>query len=114
MPLSTIALAYRVSTAETTICALEAAGFRVFSPGFHIASTAPHYALAIGGIRIAVPLDQSAEALALLHSFSQTPSAQVSRTERALNGLGWLAFGVSTPWPDLLLMTPSASRLDAS
>ncbi|WP_170390182.1 hypothetical protein [Ruegeria arenilitoris] len=109
MPLATIAIAYRVSTAATTICALEAAGFKVFSPSFHIANTVPHYALAIGGIGIAVPAVDSAEALELLHSFSASPPTSGTLGGKVLNGLGWAAFGVSTPWPDLLLMERSIS-----
>ncbi len=113
MTLTTIAIAYRASTAATTICALEAQGIDVFCPGFHIANTLPHYALGIGGIGIAVPEDQQKDALTLLHSYANSRIASDTRSLKVLNVLGWLAFGVSSPWPDLLLKDMPRQWLDA-
>ncbi len=104
MPLTVVALAYRTSTAATTICCLEAAGFDVFCPGFQIANTLPHYALAIGGIALSVPYNQGLDALAFLNEVSHPEVPKSSVLSTGANGLGWLGFGVSSPWPDLLLM----------
>ena len=72
----------------------------------------PHYTLAIGGIAIAVPAGQRKDALILLHGFSPSDPPTGSRIRKALDGLGWLGFGVSSPWPDLLLKDIPREWLD--
>ncbi|NVO55326.1 hypothetical protein HW561_05930 [Rhodobacteraceae bacterium B1Z28] len=109
MPISTIAIAYCSGTAATAVCTLEAAGFDVFCPGFHTLNTLPHYALAFGGIPIGVPNKQAADACDLLHSFSGDQTHSASTVSSALNGLGWLTFGVSSPWLDLVIREDALS-----
>lgn len=113
-PFAPIAVAYRVSTASTAICALEAAGFDVFCPGYHVANTLPQYALAIGGIAICVRRVHEEDALILLHSFDFSEPLSETMTCKTLNGLGLLTFGVSSPWPDLLLKDIPCEWLDTS
>lgn len=63
----------------------------------------PHWALAIGGIHIAVPTSQVSDARELLLSFESTSQDRSTCVSQILNGAGWLAFGVSSPWPDLII-----------
>ncbi|MEX0348607.1 MAG: hypothetical protein AB3N15_04210 [Paracoccaceae bacterium] len=106
MPFATVAITYRASTAATTICALEAAGFDVLCPGYLIANTLPHFALAIGGISIKVPASQAQDAVALLRSFHVNEQSETQLTSKLLNGVGWLVCGASSPWPDIMIREP--------
>ncbi len=104
MPLIPIALAYRPSTAATTVCLLEAAGFDVVCPNFHTMTLLPHWALAMGGAPLCVPRDQAADALALLWAcHSAGPGKPSFATGRLVQAVAFLGFGVSMPWPDLAL-----------
>lgn len=109
MSFSTVAITYRASTAATTICALEAAGFDVLCPGYQIANTLPHFALAIGGIAIKVPASQVEDAAALLRSFHANDPSEAPLTSKLLNGVGWLVCGASSPWPDIMIREPGAA-----
>ncbi|UWQ55542.1 hypothetical protein [Leisingera caerulea] len=123
---TTIAIAYRLSTVSVTVSALEAAGFKVFCPWINTMTLLPHYSLAFGGVPIAVPAKNAAEAsefLKAVHSGSISPletegceadtlTAPLEKKrlrDKAANILGYVLCSVSAPWPELALPGEKAS-----
>lgn len=123
MALVSVAICYRTSRASVLISALEAAGFMVFAPGFHITSASPHTSLAHHGIQICVPRNEATDALEFLNAVldgqvtalepaeqEMTPDPDTCPppkpgwrlwADRILPGIIWLFFSIS-PAPDMV------------
>lgn len=74
--LTTIAHCFRQIDAALAVSALEAAGFRVFVPHFHISGITPHFAIAFGGIPIQVPNADAHEAAVFLSALHTPPATE--------------------------------------
>ncbi len=120
--LTTIAHCFRQIDAALAISALEAAGFRVFVPHFHISGITPHFAIAFGGIPIQVPDADAHEAATFLTALHMPPATETPTAPAGFRRGWWYSIqqilfyllGGSRPPGGLFLRTPrsvtSASR----
>ena len=97
--LTRIAQVYSTTEAMLIIAAMEAANFQVFVPGFQIHNTAPHLAVALGGIPVMVPDAQAEEAALFLSALEsddpgEAPQNRIAKPPRPL----WLSLMIAAAY----------------